>query len=130
MAKTDIVVSGAGMAGMTLAVALAKGGLSVALIDRLAPQEIASEGFDGRVSALAYSSVRMLRALGLWEGLEPRAQPINDILVNEGRLHGRALPFSLHFDHREIGEPLGALLKTGTSRKAWLRPLAVREGMG
>ena len=127
MAKTDIVISGAGMAGMTLAVALAKGGLSVALIDRLAPQEIASEGFDGRVSALAYSSVRMLRALGLWEGLEPRAQPINDILVNEGRLRGRALPFSLHFDHREIGEPLGVIVENRHIRQALLAAIAEEE---
>lgn len=124
MVKTDIVISGAGMAGMTLAIALAKGGLSVAVIDRLDPKEVASEDFDGRVSALAYSSVRMLRALDLWDQLQPQAQPIHDIVVNEGRLNGRQLPFSLHFDHREIGEPLGHIVENRHIRQAQLAAIA------
>jgi 2-octaprenyl-6-methoxyphenol hydroxylase len=125
--KPDVVISGAGMAGMTLAIALAKGGLQVSLIDRLSAKEIASEGFDGRVSALAYSSVRMLRALDLWQRLEPGAQPINDILVNEGRLNGDALPFSIHFDHREIGEPLGHIVENRQIREALLEAIAAEQ---
>jgi 2-octaprenyl-6-methoxyphenol hydroxylase len=127
MFKSDTVISGAGMAGQTLAIALAKGGLTVTLIDRLDPKEIASEAFDGRVSALAYSSVRMLRALGLWDRLESYAQPINDILVNEGRLNGAPLPFSLHFDHREIGEPLGHIVENRHIREALLAAIAAEE---
>ena len=76
-----MAIAGGGMAGMTLAIALAKGGLRVVLVDRLQPQELASDAFDGRVSALAFSSVRMLRALDLWDGLAGEAQPINEILV-------------------------------------------------
>ena len=109
---------------MTLAVALAKSGLRVSLVDRLPVSEMASGSFDGRVSALAYSSVRMLRALGLWEALEQRAQPIHEILVNEGRLRGRGLPFSLHFDHREVGEPLGHIVENRYIRQALLAALA------
>ncbi len=122
--RSDVAVVGGGMAGMTLAIALAKGGLRVQLIDRILPQEMASENFDGRVSALAYSPVRMLRALGLWDRLEADAQPIHQILVNEGRPGGHALPFSLHFDHREIGETLGHIVENRHIRRVLLSAIA------
>lgn len=118
--QTNIAIAGGGMAGMTLALALAKAGLSVCLADRLSPAAMSSETFDGRVSALAYSSVRMMRALDLWQRMEMHAQPINQILVNEGRRNGRALPFSLHFDHHEIGEPLGHIIENCHIRRALL----------
>lgn len=112
------------MAGMTLALAFAKAGLSVCLADRLSPAAMSSDTFDGRVSALAYSSVRMMRALDLWQRMEKHAQPINQILVNEGRSSGRALPFSLHFDHHEIGEPLGHIVENRHIRRALLAAIA------
>ena len=127
--RTDVAIAGGGMAGMTLAIALAKGGLRVVLVDRLQPQELASDTFDGRVSALAFSSVRMLRALGLWSGLAGEAQPINEILVNEGRLRGRPLPFSLHFDHREIGEPLGHIVENRHIRRELLAAIAAQPNL-
>src|SRR5579872_7014142 len=123
-AQTDIAIAGGGMAGMTLAIALAQGGLRVTLADRLTAAELASESFDGRVSALAFSPVRMLRALGLWQALDPHAQPITQILVNEGRLDGRGLPFSLHFDHHEIGEHLGHIVENRHIRLALLAAIA------
>ncbi|HEX5282164.1 MAG TPA: UbiH/UbiF/VisC/COQ6 family ubiquinone biosynthesis hydroxylase [Micropepsaceae bacterium] len=122
--KSDIAIAGGGMAGMTLALAFAKAGLSVCLVDRLSPAEMSSEAFDGRVSALAYSSVRMMRALDLWRLMETHAQPITQILVNEGRRNGHALPFSLHFDHHEIGEPLGHIVENRHIRQALLAAIA------
>ena len=57
------------MVGLTLALALSQGGLRVALADPMTPAQRVDERFDGRVSALAFASVRMLRALGVWEAL-------------------------------------------------------------
>src|SRR5262249_13887894 len=107
MTKSDVLIAGGGIVGTTLALALAQAGLTVALADPLLPSQMLDERFDGRVSALAFASVRMMRVLGLWERLEHAAQPIQDIVVNEGVPGRGPLPFSLHFDHREIGEPLG-----------------------
>jgi 2-octaprenyl-6-methoxyphenol hydroxylase len=76
--------------------------------------------FDGRVSALSYSSVRMLEALGVWDELKPNAQPINDILVTDAKLGEVPSPFSLHFDHREIGVPMGCIVENRDIRKALL----------
>jgi len=118
MEQVDVIVGGGGMVGLTLAIALAKGGLQVVVCDPLRPETVLDAAFDGRVSALAYSSVRMFQALGLWQGLEPHAQPINDILVTDAGLDRPASPFSLHFDHREVGVPLGHIAENRHIRAA------------
>ena len=119
MKKADIVICGGGMVGLTLGLAAAQGGLTVAVIDALAPQKILDAGFDGRVSALAYASVRMLTALGVWRHLETHAQPINEILVTDGKPDAPASPFSLHFDSRESGSPtLGHIVENRHIRAA------------
>ena len=103
MKKVDIIVCGGGMVGLPLGLAAAQGGLSVAVIDTMAPSQVLDAGFDGRVSALAYASVRMLTALGVWPHLAKHAQPINEILVTDGKADMPASPFSLHFDAAEVG---------------------------
>lgn len=116
--ETDVVVGGGGMVGLTLALALAQGGLKVAVVDPMPQTAQLDAKFDGRVSALAYASVRMYQALGVWPDLEADAQPINDILVTDAKLDREASPFSLHFDHREIGEPLGRIVENRHTRTA------------
>jgi 2-octaprenyl-6-methoxyphenol hydroxylase len=54
----------------------------------------------------------------VWPDLETEAQPINDILVTDAKLDREASPFSLHFDHREIGEPLGYIVENRNIRAA------------
>src|SRR5258705_4984216 len=125
--RSDVVIAGGGMVGLTLAIALAGGGLQVAVAAPMTVEQMGDERFDGRVAALAFGSVRMLRVLGLWQGLEGEAQPINDILVNESAAGGGPSPFSLHFDHREIGEPLGHIVENRHIRKALLAEIAAEK---
>ncbi len=105
MKKTDIIICGGGLVGLPLGLAAAQGGLSVVVVDTLAQRQQLEAAFDGRVSALAYASVRMLTALGVWPHLEKHAQPIREILVTDGKADGPASPFSLHFDSQEVGAP-------------------------
>ena len=116
--EPDVIIGGGGMVGVTLALALAQGGLKVAVADPMPQAALTDAKFDGRVSALAYASVRMYQALGVWPDLEADAQPINDILVTDAKLDREASPFSLHFDHREIGEPLGRIVENRHIRAA------------
>jgi len=119
MAETcDVIVGGGGMVGLTLALALARGGLSVLVADPVPKGALLDAKFDGRVSALAYAAVRMYRALGVWEHLEAHAQPINDILVSDGAPGRTASPFSLHFDADEAGTPLGHIAENRFIRAA------------
>ncbi|MCC5994941.1 MAG: FAD-dependent monooxygenase [Oceanicaulis sp.] len=127
----DVVVSGGGLAGLTLALALHRAGLSVAVVDALALDARTAPAFDGRASALAYTSWRMLEAVGAAAHLKPHAQRIEDILVADSRpldglKRGGPGPDQLHFDRREIhpepdGEPLGWMAENRHTRLALAR---------
>lgn len=123
----DVIIAGAGMAGSTLALALASGGLKPLLVDPQPFEAQLAPTFDGRSSAIAYSSFRQWRAIGAGEALAPHAQRIEQILVTDGRTPGAAArrpsPAFLRFDSSEIsgrieGEPLGYLIENRQIRAA------------
>lgn len=115
----DVVVIGGGLNGLTQAIALARHGISVAVIDREDPARITDAAFDGRVSAIALASQRMLDAIGLWRHVGT-AQPMWDIRVSDGD----SLLF-VHYDHSEIGTaPFGYLVENRVIRQAQQAALA------
>jgi len=116
----DVIIVGAGMAGATLALALAHGNLSCVLVDALPFHALAAPEFDGRASAISFAAWRGWRVLGAAATLEPHAQRIEQILVTDGRAPGasarRPSGAWLRFDSSEIasrngGEPLGYLIE-------------------
>src|SRR5215472_13274495 len=105
--RVDLVVAGGGLTGLSLAAACGGAGLEVALIDREAPQRRLAPTFDGRTSAIAYGSQRILDGIGAWRGTADEAEPILEIRVADG-----SSPLHLHYDHREIGDaPLGYIVE-------------------
>jgi 2-octaprenyl-6-methoxyphenol hydroxylase len=121
----DVLISGGGMVGLPLGLALAQGGLKTVIADAAPPAKVLDPNFDGRVSALAYASVRMLTALGVWPALAPNAQPIREILVTDGQAGKPASPFSLHFDAQEVGaESLGHIAENRHIRAALFQAVA------
>ena len=62
----DIVIVGAGPAGLCLARALSGKGLSIVVLERQAEQALAEPAFDGREIALTHGSQALLERLGLW----------------------------------------------------------------
>lgn len=123
--RIDAIIVGGGLAGGLAALALAREGFSLALIDAEAPAAMRGEGFDGRTTALAYAAARVFRRLGLWPAIESHTEPIRDILVTDGRRaapgrKGFVSPFHLHFDSRELenGEPLGFIVENRHLRGA------------
>lgn len=69
--NTDVIVIGAGPAGLCLARALDGSGLRVAVLERESEASLRAPKFDGREIALTQRSVRLLRELGLWARLPP-----------------------------------------------------------
>ncbi|MBW8813796.1 MAG: UbiH/UbiF/VisC/COQ6 family ubiquinone biosynthesis hydroxylase [Caulobacterales bacterium] len=123
----DVIIAGAGIAGATLALSLARAGLTPILIDPVVFDDQLAPTFDGRAHAIAYAAYRQWRALGLAEALDPHAQRIEQILVTDGSTPGAGAPpqtpFFLRFDSAEIadrseGEPLGYLLENRHTRAA------------
>ncbi len=112
--ECDVSIVGGGMVGLTAAIGLARHGFHVAVIDKAPVGDLTAVGYDGRASALAFATCRMLEALGIWKHMEPYAQPINEIRVSDGPslLH-------LHFDHKALGDgPLGNMVENRHTRLA------------
>lgn len=124
----DVLVAGGGMVGLTLALALRQAGLEVIAVDGAEPAAQLAPTYDGRASAIASASWRMLKTLGLAERIGAHAQPIEEIVVSDGRPGGssrKSGPSSLflHFDRRELdpgpeGEALGYMVENRRLRLA------------
>jgi 2-octaprenyl-6-methoxyphenol hydroxylase len=135
--RYDIVIAGAGLTGAAFALAAAQAGLRVVMVD---PQPFSAQlapSFDGRSTAIAFSTFRMLDALGLGETLRPHACRMDHILVTDGRRPGAASrpasPAFLRFDAEEIGgrtggEPLGYMVENRRIRAA-LAEAVTRSGI-
>lgn len=116
----DILIVGGGLVGGVAARALGDAGFSVAVIDGEDPKTATSAGFDGRASAIAAASERLLDAIGVWPHLAPDVCPILDIRVADGQS-----PMFLHYDHDDVGlGPLGYLAENRHIRRAVLASLA------
>ncbi len=132
LAAFDLAVVGAGLSGSLLALAAGEAGLRTALIDRVALKSMTDAGFDGRTTAIAYTSQRLFEALGVWRELAAEAEPINDIRISDAGHDGRPSPLFLHFDHREAAadgepaQPMGWIVENRFLRTAILRRLAAR----
>ena len=121
--RFDLAVVGAGLNGSLLALAAGEAGLSTALIDRLPLNSFTDAGFDGRTTAIAYTSHRLFAALGIWPDLADQAEPILDIRISDAGHDGRPSPLFLHFDHREAAPEGGEPHRwDGSSRTAFCVP--------
>lgn len=102
------------MVGMTMAIALAHEGLRVAVIEKGAMPAQLEANYDGRSSAIALGSQRLLDSIGAWDSMAAYAEPIRDIRVSDGKE-----PFFLHYDHREVGnDPFGYIVENRYIRHA------------
>ena len=127
---SDILIVGGGLNGPALALALAQSGLTVTVIDSLSETVRKNAAFDGRAYALALSSVRLLRAIGIWNRVADQSQPMLDIKVCDGRAGEGPSPFFMHFDHAEIEEgPMGYMLEDRHLRSAFLEAMKDTPGI-
>jgi len=112
--RVELAVVGGGLNGMTLGIACASAGLNVAVLDREDPATKLGDRFDGRASAIAYGSMRVLDGVGVWPLVADRAEAILEIRVADN-----SAPLFLHYDHREVGdEPLGWIVENRHLRRA------------
>lgn len=117
--RTRVLIVGGGMVGQSLGLALARAGISCVIVDRESPEVQTAPPFDGRASAIAAASWRMLQRLDV-AGRIRDVQPIDEIRVSDG-----TSPLFLHYDHRELGdEPLGQMVENRFTRIALHQALA------
>ncbi len=111
----DIVVIGAGPAGLCFARTLAGSGLRIVLVERQSEALLAEPPDDGREIAITHATQRSMHELGLWARLHTQEiSTLRDAKVMDG--DGR---HSLMFRHEESGKPqLGWLISNYAIRRA------------
>jgi 2-octaprenyl-6-methoxyphenol hydroxylase len=113
MERTDVIILGGGLVGLTLALALDRHGLSSVVIDPMDPATALAKGFDGRASAIASASWRMLEVIGIAEELRVSGCAIHRIEVRDG-----LQPKPLDFTTAPEDEPLGTMVENAVLRRA------------
>jgi 2-octaprenyl-6-methoxyphenol hydroxylase len=81
--QVDVAVSGGGLVGASLALALAKLQLKIALIEATPFGAAEQPSFDDRSTALSNGSRRIFEQLGVWPLMEREATPIRRIHVSD-----------------------------------------------
>lgn len=102
MQHADVLILGGGLVGATLALALDRHGISTIVVDPADPAVTLSAGFDGRASAIASASHRMLEAIGVADRLRGQGCAIRQIRVSDG-LEPGALDFIPDADDGALG---------------------------
>jgi ubiquinone biosynthesis UbiH/UbiF/VisC/COQ6 family hydroxylase len=114
MKRHDVVVVGGGVVGAATALALARQGFDVALIEKgAAPAAFKPEAYDARVYAISPGSARFLQDCGVWNRIAAqRVSPYTRMQVWEGT------PLqSLNFDAAELAVPqLGHIIEDSLLR--------------
>jgi len=111
----DIVIIGAGPAGLSLACSLADTNLKIIVIEKQSAKHLSSPSYDGREIALTHFSKKMLQNLGVWKRISSDLiSPIKEAKVLDGNSS-----YALHFDsHKVHKEALGYLVSNHLIKKA------------
>jgi 2-octaprenyl-6-methoxyphenol hydroxylase len=121
----DVVIVGGGLVGASLALALGRGGVRVAIVEAHAVDAEAQPSFDDRALALAWGSRLIFDALGLWEEIAPEAEPIRRIHVSD-RGHFGATRMAAE---EEGVEALGYVVVARAIGQALMRRIETQEAV-
>jgi len=123
MEQTDILIAGAGVAGLAAAARLASEGFAVTLVDR-APPPAAGADADLRTTAFLRPAVETFRRAGAWSAMGADAEAIWTMrLIDAGGARNEARE-TVDFDSAEVGErPFGWNVANAAARQALLTRL-------
>jgi len=114
--RFDVLISGGGMVGTTLACALQHSGMKIGLIEANPPADIhGDDPVELRVSAITRASQQIFTALEAWPGMAARRiSPFREMHVWDGGGEG-----VIHFDAAELGEDaLGHIVENAVVQRA------------
>ena len=93
--RTDIIICGGALAGMTLALSLQRKGFKIIIVDPRSEKQIIEQ--DKRTTAIAAGPRDFYDDLGVWPKLKKYIEPIKSISILDG-----SSSVSLEFDYRDL----------------------------
>jgi 2-octaprenyl-6-methoxyphenol hydroxylase len=110
--QAEVVVGGAGFAGLALAIALRQGLGDPFTVTVADPALAHARSKDPRASAIAAAARRLFEAIGVWDAVAENAQPILDMVVTDSKLDDVVRPAFLTFGGEvEEGEPFAHMIE-------------------
>ncbi|RIJ17829.1 FAD-dependent oxidoreductase [Henriciella mobilis] len=129
--ETEVLIIGAGPAGASLALALAKAGFETLVVDARDPK--GKRPADTRNYAVVTGSWRLLKRIGIAPVLEGQTQPLHGLEATDGGTHWFGQPHVLFDDEdlpdREDGETLGHMVEAPVLQAALDAAMAEQEGL-
>ncbi len=111
----DIIIVGAGPAGLSIARSLADTSLHIGLVEKQSHASLEKPKFDGRDIALTHLSVRLLKEMGVWD----RFKEDEHWAIREAKVLNGDSPYCLNFDvHEDSIDALGWLVSNHDIRRA------------
>ena len=107
----NLIVLGAGLTGMVLALRLAEENIKVCLVEK---RKSNTKNLDRRTTAISKGSSIILKKIGAWSEIEKNAQKIEKIIVSEG-----ISDQNLEFDPKsENYDSMGYIIDNGIFKRA------------
>ncbi|NOR20710.1 MAG: 2-octaprenyl-6-methoxyphenyl hydroxylase [Xanthomonadales bacterium] len=106
--KCDIAIVGGGLAGASLAIALAPLAYDIKVVEAVAFKASEQPSYDDRTLAMSHSSCRILSTIGLWDHLQDDATAIRKIYVSALDRPGRVVLDAAEMDLSEFGHVIEA----------------------
>ena len=109
--RADVLIAGAGFAGLALAIALRQA-LGSSFVVAVADPALGRAPSDARASAIVAAARRLFETIGVWDKVADEAQPIIDMVITDSRLTDAMRPTYLTFGGDvEPGEPFGHMVE-------------------
>ena len=130
----DMLVVGGGYVGLSVAVAVKQAAphLAVAVVEA-APEHAWKK--DMRASAIIAAATKMLEVFGIWDEIQPEAQPITKMIVTDSKMSDPVRPIFLTFDGevaegRPFAHMIPNVVMVGALRSACERlGIEIRHGL-
>ncbi|MGZ5837070.1 MAG: ubiquinone biosynthesis hydroxylase [Xanthobacteraceae bacterium] len=108
----EVVIGGAGFAGLALAIALRQGLGNTFTVTVIDPALAHAQSKDPRASAIAAAARRLFEAIEVWDAVADNAQPILDMVVTDSKLDDAVRATFLTFAGEvEEGEPFAHMVE-------------------
>lgn len=126
MKRSDVIIIGAGPAGLSLANTLSSQGLECCVVEKQSEKALKKPAYDGREIALTHFSKRLLQEMGVWDRF-----PKESIgLIREAKVLDGTSPYAMHFDHEDVAEDhLGTIISNHNIRTALYEEVKTRKSV-